>query len=261
MILRILLLLILPNTLFSQTTGEIMFSFGFGKIKSKMGIVNDYLLDQSYFSSDFYSKPQTNLLNSTNCYSFRIGYKPLKFQDFGFDLSYFYAEIERTPRIQYDNPFFPGQLLDYEGKFHLFTNSSNISFVTKTYFDQIFGFKKTSNPILNKITFASELKLGVGFSKLIEETGFQNLTPSYLQKKNLSSKDFISEFGFIIGYDLNKSTVISSLNLKIGYLFFKTKTLKDRINKEYQVEINGIQKPMRIDYSGLNIGIELTLRK
>ena len=259
--LSIVILLFLPQLLIAQTKGNISFGFEYSNVFSKMDMVDSYLADTSLFSSSFYDKPQTNTLSNTNGIGFEIGFQPTTFQDIAIGLNYQFSYINRTPRIQYADPVFPDQNIDYRGKYTLFNEAISLNLMSRTYFSNLLDFKNAKSDFLKKLIIASELSLGLGYSKLKSEIGFEYPTPTYLKQHNRSALASRMEFALILGYKLKEHLIISSLNFKIAYQYYKSQTLKNKGDEVYKIDFNGESKPMSLDFSGFSLGIVLMLRK
>jgi hypothetical protein len=258
---RTLVILVFPNLIFAQTKGNISFGFEYSNVFSKMDMVDSYLADTSLFSSSFYDKPQTNTLSNTNGIGFEIGFQPTTFQDIAIGLNYQFSYINRTPRIQYADPVFPDQNIDYKGKYTLFNDAISLNLMSRTYFSNLLDFKNKKSDFLKKMIIASELGFGLGFSKLKSEIGFEYPTPTYLKQHNRAALASRMELALIVGYKLKDRLIISSLNFKIAYQYYKSQSLKNKADEVYNIDFSGESKPICLDFSGMSLGVVLMLRK
>jgi hypothetical protein len=114
---------------------------------------------------------------------------------------------------------------------------------------------------MKRLLLATEYKLGLGFSKISLLEFYKNPYPGY-NTQSFNSYDVNGQINVLFGYKLNEGTIISAINLKFGYLFYATSSVKNDANNPlyYYTSVNKPQ-PMNLDFSGLNFGIQLTLRK
>lgn len=256
------LLFFVPLTVFSQQKNNLSFSIDYSLTSSKMGMVNDYLADTSSFSSYIYGKYPTNTLPKTQGIGFEIGYQPFKFQDFSLGMNYLFCGIKRVPLLKLEDPLDPSQIITYKGEYRLTLNAFNFLIGSKTYFNSLFHFEENSSKLLQHIILASEYKIGFGFSKLFHEEIYKYPEQIYLGETFFSS-DLNGQFNLVVGYKLNEGKIVSSINLKVGYQYYKTKVVRDHSENTfyYYYNTNPSSKPINLDFSGLNFGLQLTLRK
>lgn len=261
MLFRILIILLIPNVMIAQTKGNITFGFEYQNVSSKMALMDAYLADTNIFSSSYYNDVQTNTLSNTHGIGFEIGYQPMRFQDFGIGINYQFSYINRTPRIQYPDPVYPSQNIDYKGKYHLKNESFSLNILSKTYFNKLFEFETNKSKLIKRTIIALELQLGIGHMRFREETAFEYPYPSYSQKHNRAAIGTRFLLGLILGYQFNEGSSVASINYKIGYQYFKSQTLMDKGDEIYYVNHDGEATPMHLDFSGLSMGVVIMLRK
>lgn len=261
MFFRIIFILLLPNVIIAQTKGNITFGFEYQNVSSKMDLMDEYLADTNVFNSNYYNYPQTNTLSNTHGIGFEIDYQPISFQDFGIGINYQFSYINRTPRIQYPDPVFPSQNIDYNGRYHMKNEGISLNLLSKTYFNKLLDFETSKSKLIRRAILASEVQFGIGYMRFREETAFEYPSPSYNQQHNRTAIGTKFQLGLIIGYKLNEGSSVASINYKIGYQFYKSQALMNKGDEIYYVNHNGEATPMHLDFSGLSMGIVLILTK
>ncbi len=226
-----------------------------------MDMLDSYLADTNIFSSNYYGNPQTNTLSNSHGIGFEMGFQPLAFQDFGFGINYQFSYINRTPRIQYSDPIYISQYIDYKGRYHLLNEGVTMNITSRTYLNNLFDFETSKNKFIKRSILASEVLFGVGFTRLKDEIGFEYPYPSYLQQQNLADYSTKIQLSMLFGYELNEGSTLASINFKIGYQYFKSQKLRNKGNQVYNIYYKGGLKPMNLDFSGLTLGVVLMLRK
>jgi len=257
----IIVLILMPNVVFSQSKGNLTFGLDYQHVYSKMELVDVYLADTNIFNSSFYGNPQKNTLSQTHSVGFELDYQPLAFQDFGLGFNYQFAYINRTPRTQYPDPIQPNQLLDFNGYYNLKADAYSVNLLSKTFFSKLLDFESSSSIFLKKMILATEFQLGVGLARLRDEIAFENPYTYSLQQHNRKSINLKGQASIIIGYPICEKSVFTSVNFKLGYQFFKTSTLKNNADEEYLVNDKNASKPLVLNFSGLALGVMLTFRK
>jgi hypothetical protein len=255
-----LISLIFPLFVFAQSKNDIFFNFEYGVGISKMGIMNDILADTSYFNSSKYEISPTNTLASTQGFAFEVGYQPFRFQDISVGINYSFCDIQRTPFRYFDDPLNPGGHIKSNGVYHMKLSRLNISLNSQTHFEELFNFEQKTSPFIQRLKLAGAYQIGLGESLLIQEEYFQEPVPIYLPLLG-SALNFNGQVACLLGYQLNEGVIISSIQLKIGYNFNFSKDLKDAADKTllYYQDLKPV--PMKLDFSGLHFGLQLTLRK
>lgn len=261
MLLKVLpILFFLPMWVNSQKKEDISFSLEYSLSSSKMSMVREYLADTNYFNSYNFVNYPTNTLSKTQGIGFEIGFQPLNFQDLSIGINYNFCGLKRVPVLMIDNPQNPNQTLNYEGDYRLKISTFNFLLGSKTYFNKLFRFEDNNSQFSKRIILAAEYKLGFSVSKISQEQSFKNPYQYYLSQ-SYKSYDLNGQFNLLFGYRLNEGSIISSINFIMGYLFFATETVKDKSTSTFNHIIEDESNPMKLDFSGLNFGIQLTLRK
>lgn len=255
------ILFFIPMLVISQNKENLSLSLDYSIGSLKMGMVRDYLADTNYFNSYSYLNYPTNTLSKSQSIGFEIGYQPMNFQDFSLGFNYLFCGIRRYPVLMVENPIMPGNTLNFEGEYNLSINATTIVFGSKTYFNKLFHFDGFSSKFMKRLLFATEYKLGFGLSKISLLEFYKNPYPGCITQ-SFNSYDMNGQINVLFGYKLNEGTLIYAINLKLGYLFYATSSVKDDANNPLDYYTTGNKpKPMNLDFSGLNFGIQLTLRK
>jgi hypothetical protein len=252
-----------PLTVFSQQKNNLSFSLDYSLTSSKMGMVKDYLADTNAFSSYIYDKYPTNTLSKTQGVGFEIGYQPFKFQDFTLGMNYLFCGIKRGPLFKMEDPMDPSQINIYKGEYRLTINAFNFLIGSKTYFNSLFHFEENSSKLLQRLILASEYKIGFGCSKLSLEETYKYPEQVYLAQSFFSS-DLNGQFNLLVGYKIIEGKIVSTINLKVGYQYYKTKEVRNHSENTfyyYFYNTSSTSKPINLDFSGFNFGLQLTLRK
>ena len=253
----------MPLTVFSQQKNNLSFSLDYSLTSSKMGMVKEYLADTNAFSSYMYDTYPTNTLPKTQGVGFEIGYQPFKFQDFTLGMDYLFSGIKRQLLSKIEDPMDPSQIITYKGEYRLSLSAFNFLIGSKTYFNSLFHFEENSSKLLQHLILASEYKIGFGFSKLFHEEFYKYPEQIYFGETFFSS-DLNGQFNFVVGYKLNQGKIISSINLKIGYQYYKTKVVRDHSENTFSFNYyntTSTLRPINLDFSGFNFGLQLTLCK
>lgn len=255
-----LLFFLFPLFVFAQSKNDIFFNFEYSLGSSKMGIMNEILADTSYFNSSKYETSPTNTLSNTQGFAFEVGFQPFRFQDFSFGINYSFCDIQRTPFRYFDDPSNPGASVKSNGVYQMKLSRMNISLNSQTHFDALLHFEQKTSPFIQRLKLASAYQIGLGKSFLTQEEYFQQPIPIYIPLRG-SALNLNGQVACLLGYQLNEEAIVSSIQLKVGYNFNFSKELKDAADNAliYYQDLKSV--PMKLDFSGLYFGLQLTLRK
>lgn len=255
-----LLFFLFPLFVFAQSKNDIFFNFEYGVGLSKMGIMNDILADTSYFNSSKYETSPTNTLSNTQGFAFEVGCQPFGFQDFSVGINYSLTDIQRTPFRYVDDPSNPGASVKSYGVYQMELYMMNISLNSQTHIDALFHFNQKTSPFIQRLKLASAYQIGLGKSFLKQEEYFQEPIPIYLPLRG-SALNLNGQVACLLGYQLNKDAIVSSIQMKVGYNFNFSKDLKNAADNAllYYQDLKSV--PMKLDFSGLYFSLQLTLRK
>lgn len=230
---------------------RLSFEFGYGINGYSMGKLNEFYIDS------FALKPHINVLQDyiKSGQQFRLGinYKPIGLFDFGLYGSYQYGNSKSRPLLT-ETDEFGWPIQEHRGSFELRTEAISVGINTTWYVSHLFKFQEKENT-LNRFHFGIELNGGVGFSKAVADMRYETY-PIASFYEYFSSRDFQGQVGLKAEYDFTKSPLFTTLGIRFGYQYFRTKTVKDRLGKDW--EVLG-QYPINLDFSGFYFGAYLKL--
>ncbi len=248
----IVLMIISSYTVKAQQNKQALSAeFGYGINGYSMGKLNEFYIDS------FAMKPQINVLQDyiKSGQQFRLGinYKPMGLFDFGFYGSYQYGNSTSKPLItETDEWGWP--IKEHRGSFELRTEAISVGIHTTWYVSHLLKFQEKENT-LNRFHFGIELNGGIGFSKAIADIRYETF-PIASTYDFFNSRDFQGQLGLKAEFDFTKSPLFTTLGIRFGYQYFRTKTVKDRLGRDW--EVLG-QFPINLDFSGFYFGTYLKL--
>ncbi|MCS6979292.1 MAG: hypothetical protein NZM15_04225 [Flavobacteriales bacterium] len=248
----IITLSLLCGTIKAQDNqNRLSFEFGYGINSYSMGKLNEFYIDS------FALKPHVNVLQDyiKSGQQFRLGlnYKPIGLFDFGLYGSYQYGNSKSRPLFTETNEF-GAPIQEHRGSFELRTEAISVGINTTWYVSHLLKFQDKENS-LNRFHFGIELNGGIGFSKAVADMRYETY-PIGSFYENFSSRDFQGQVGLKAEYDFTKSPLFTTLGIRFGYQYFRTKTVKDRLGRDW--EVLG-QYPINLDFSGFYFGTYLKL--
>lgn len=254
-ILIISLLIFSVKSKSQDSKNRLSIEFGYGINSYSMAKLNKYYIDS------FATLPTVNLLksriNSGQNFSLVLKYKPTKLFDIGFYGNYQYGNTKYNPSIIETNDF-GVPIKQHFGKYELRTEAIGVGVAGCFYLSQLFKLEEKKSKIFKRIHFGVELNGGIGFSKVIADMRYQTL-PLASYYEFFTTNDFQGQSGINIEYDFIKSSLISSIGIRGGYQYFKTKTVSDRLDRNWEVGSN--KQPINLDFSGFYIGTYLKISK
>jgi len=250
----IITLTLLCGTIKAQDNrNRLSFEFGYGINGYSMGKLNEFYIDS------FAAKPNVALLKDkiTTGQQFRLGlfYKPIGLFDFGIFGNYQIGKSSSQIKINETDDF--GALIqEHKGNYELRTEALGVGLTTTWYISHLLKFQEKQN-FLSRLHIGVELNGNIGFSKIIFDRRFPTLElTSYYA--NFNSQDFQGQGGIKVEYDFTKSPIFTTLGIRFGYQYFRTQTLKDRLDRD--LVVNG-QHTINLDFSGLYFGTYLKIGK
>lgn len=187
-----------------------------------------------------------------------IKYKPTKLFDIGLSGNYQSGKTIGSPEMKIFNIM--GEVIEtHYGDFQYKSETIGVGLVNSWYVDHILKFEEKRFRFINRCHLAIELYGGMGFSKMTSDLKYPTypIAPGNF-KIFTSDRDFQSQIALKLEFDYLKSPIIGSIGLKGGYQYFRTKTLKDRLGKEWIVTGN---HPINLDFSGFFGAVFLTVGK
>jgi len=230
---------------------KLSFDFGYGINNFSMKNLNQFYIDSFASKLDYLDNHIEKGFNSFVA----IKYQPLEIFDIGFYSNYIYGETNGNPKfVETDN--FGTPLNTHTGNFKLYAESIGFGITNSWYISHILNFKSKKSKFIQNFRIATEINIGVAFSKSTTDYRFTNyqLASSY---NFYTSKDFDLQLALKFEYDIVKQPLVSTIGLKFGYKQLKTKTL----NNIYQEEWKTLNKPINLDFSGFFGSIYLSFGK
>lgn len=230
---------------------RLSFEFGYGINSYSMGKLNEFYIDS------FALKPHINVLQDyiKSGQQFRLGinFKPIGLFDFGLYGSYQYGNSKSRP-ILTETDEFGWPIQEHRGSFELRTEAISVGINTTWYVSHLLKFQDKENT-LNRFHLGIELNGGIGFSKTVADIRYETF-PIASTYDFFNSRDFQGQVGLKAEYDFTKSPLFTTLGIRFGYQYFRTKTVKDRLGRDW--EVLG-QYPINLDFSGFYFGTYLKL--
>lgn len=247
-----ILLILLGVNSFAQKN-SLSFEFSYGLNSFKMGKLNTFYIDS------FAKKEDVGLLKDNikygQHYQLSINYRPIGLFDLGIYGSYQFGNSKSTyDLIEIDDSGFPVKI--HPSNYNLKTDALGAGIATSWYISHLLKFHKKENA-LNRLHLGIELNGGVGFSKVATDIRVPSF-PMASVYEFFDSKDFQGQVGMKIEYDLTKTPLYTTLGIRFGYQFFKTKTVRNRYDSEWLVLG---QYPINLDFSGIYGAVYLKIGK
>jgi len=246
------LLLLFPFIGLAQNQDKLSFEIGGGKNIFAMASLNQYYVDSFALKNQMLDKG----ISSGNQFFIELKYRPNSLFDIGLYGNYQFGKTTGKPE-QIITDDFGNQIGTRELDFILKTESIGFGISSCWYISHFLKFHEKESAFLNCFHMGVELNAGIGFSKAIIDLR----DPEYTYASTydyFTSRDFQGQVNLKFEYDYIKSPVISSIGIKGGYQYFKTKTLNDRQDNEWIVLG---EYPINLDFSGFFGSIYLTIGK
>lgn len=185
-----------------------------------------------------------------------VKYQPTNLFDLGFYGSYQYGEAVGKPVFNEIGDF--GQLIaTHQGNFILSAEALGLGITNSWYVSNVLNFQEQESKFLQRFRIATELNLGLGFSKVTSDIQVSTFKQATFYEF-FTSRDFQGQIALKFEYDYTLKPVIGTIGFKVGYQYFKTKTVKDRYREEWIV-LN--QHPINLDFSGVFGAVYLSFGK
>ncbi len=233
---------------------KISFDIGYGLNLTQMRDLNQFFIDS------FAAKPQINLLNHhfNKSQQFRLGlnYQPNGQVELGIYGGYQFESQQTKQTISSAYPI----IEEAGGTYTLRVEAITTGIHATWYFSELIGLQKKENA-LNRLHLGLDINGGIGFSKATIDGLFPEIekqTPYIAFRQFKDSHSFQGQLGVKVEYDLSKQPFFTTLGIRLGYQYFKTKTLKDRVGDDWTV-LTGT--PMNLDFSGFYFGAYLKIGK
>lgn len=237
-----------------NSLSKIFFEVGYSQQNVKMENLNRYFIDSFAFKINDLS---SHIEKGQNIYiKFKI--RPKSFFDIGVFIETQSSKVTSKPILKtLDEDL---NLIMTEGLYSLAIRSTNIGIANTWYLNQILRFNR-ENKFLDRLDFGLDALLGIGLPYVVSEFHNTAVKPISISQSKWYSKDLFGKIGISLEYYFLKKTIFSSLGLKAGYQFYKTKTLTNRLGRNWEAPEYAVYKPINLDFSGLYYGIYLKIGK
>jgi len=181
-----------------------------------------------------------------NNYFIEYKYQFNDLYDIGIYGNYQYGSTTGTPTFNQTDEF--GNIIEsFEGDFLLKADAYGVGITTNWYINHLLKFQDRDSKLLNRLKLAIELSGGIGFAEVISD--FRAPHPFTLATSNssFSSQDFQSQIALKLECDYLQNPLIGTVGFKMGFQFYKTKTVKDKYDEGWIA----LEEPINLDFSGL----------
>lgn len=248
----LILVLFISSVSFSQNRNKLSVDFGYGVNSFSMKNINQFYIDS--FATKF-NQLENHIKKGYNGFT-SLKYQPVNLFDIGLYGNYQFGETIGYPKVDETDGL--GQIIaTHEGKYILKTEAIGIGITNSWYISQLLNFQEKESKFLQRFRIATELNAGVGFSKVTADIQY----PTYKLGTfydYFTSTDFQGQVALKFEYDYTLKPIIGTIGFKIGYQYFKTKTVKDRYNEDWNV-LN--KYPINLDFSSLFGAVYLSFGK
>lgn len=240
---------------YSQNTKHnISFELGYGINRYSMGDLNEFYIDS--FASQVNPKIVERNIKSGQSFNLSLRYKPVGLFDIGLYGNYQYGNVKSSP-VYVETDEFGAMIAEHQGSYELRTEAIGVGISSTWYLSHLLNLQNKEKKYLQCLHFGVELSGGVGFSKAKTEMRFKTF-PIGSFYEYFDSRDFQGQIGLKVEYDFTKTQIFSTFGIRFGYQYFKTKTLRDRLDNDWVV----LSKyPVNLDFSGFYFGIYLKIGK
>lgn len=254
--LRVLIICIsICPALFAQfETEKLSFEFGYGLNKYSMENLNRYFIDSVTSQSN--PKILDKKIEKGQKFDLSINYRPSKYFNIGLFSSYQYGSQSSAPKfIETDN--FGNVIAKHERSYELKTQAISFGINSTLFLNTLLKLDQKNSKFLQNLKLGVGLNGGAAYSKVISDMRSKSF-PSASYYEFFESMDFQGQAFIDIGYYFSKSNLFSSIGIKLGYQYFVTKTVRDRLDNEWVI-FN--EYPINLDFSGFFIGTYIMIGK
>jgi hypothetical protein len=247
----ILSFVIVANGTFAQKN-KLSFELGYGINSYSMKNINQYFIDSLATKFDLL---ENHIKRGFNGF-LSLKYQPTNLFDVGLYGNYQFGTTLGHPK--FDETDMLGQIIaTHEGKYTLKTEAIGFGVTTSWYISHLLKFEEKESKFLQRFRIATELNAGLGFSKITSDIQY----PTYKLGdfyEYFTSSDFQGQIALKFEYDYTLKPIVGTIGFKIGYQYFKTKTVKDRYGEKWIVLDN---YPINLDFSSLFGAVYLSFGK
>jgi hypothetical protein len=222
--------------------------------------LNNFLLDTLYngTTNGYFKSPPTNEINSGNNFGLSLLYRPLKFQTIGIYGGYQVGKLNRVAQFETIIDPFTAEKETINGQLTYTASSILTGIATETTIDELIF--NNSDRFWKKASLIIAMQGGLGYSIFRDKSVWSGDTSIIqIQNYNYNSIDFHGKISINFEYELSKNPLLTSLGVRCGYQFLKTKNIKNDAG-ETIINTNG-QVKMNLDFSGAFLGVYLNIGK
>jgi len=256
----IIIFLSITVSCISQNGGEFKVSFEYTRNRFDMKELNSFLLDTVYngTGNGYFKTIPTNQIKFGNNFGLSVLYRPLKYQSIGICGGYQEGKLTRDAQFETIVDPLTTETETINGQLKYTVSSIYLGIVTETILDELIF--NDSSRFWKKVNWIFAVQGGTGFSTFKDKTVFSSKSDIVqIQNYYYNSLDFNGKVSMNFECKLSKNPLITSIGIKCGYQFQKTKNIK---NDAGSIIINTSGKvKMNLDFSGAFIGFYFNIGK
>ncbi|WP_234369132.1 hypothetical protein [Brumimicrobium mesophilum] len=253
--------LILATTFFNSTRinaqnkkEELSFEFGYGKHDYSMGNINQFFVDS------FASQTNPILLDKNiekgEQFSLSLNYRPFKYFDVGlFSMYQFSKQNSSSTFLETDD--FGNAIAKHERNYELKTMAISFGLNSTLFISSLLNFEQKETDFLKNLSLGIGVSGGIGLSRVVSDLRMKSF-PTSSSYSFFESTAFQGQTFIDVGYYFLNNNLFSSVGVKLGYQYFVTKTVQDRLDNGWIVQG---ENPINLDFSGLYVGTYLMIGK
>lgn len=248
----LLFFLFCTSECFSQKQNMLSFEFSYGVNHFNMENLNRFYIDS------FAKKENIGLLKNHikqgQQYYLSLNYRPIGLFDIGIYGGYQFGKSKHQPTISEtdENGFL---IQEHSADFEIKTKALLIGVSSTWYISHLLKFQDKEN-VLNRLHIGIELNTGIGFSSITAILQCETF-PIVSNYGSFNSNNFHGQIGLKTEYNFTKSPFLTTLGIKAGYQYLKTKIVRDRYKNEWIVS----SQPINLDFSGFYLGAYMKFGK
>ena len=251
----ILVCVLLCPALFSQIETEALsFEFGYGLNKYAMENLNQYFIDS--ITSQSNPKILDKKIEKGQKFAVSINYRPSKYFNVGLFSAYQYGSQNSTSNFK-ETDNFGNVIAQHERNYELKAEAISVGINSTLFLNALLKWDKKENSFLQNFRLGIGLNGGVGFSKVTSDMRSTSL-PLASYYEFYESMDFQGQTFLDLSYYFSKSNILSSIGVKLGYQYFVTRTVRDRLDNNWVIQG---EYPINLDFSGLFFGTYIMIAK
>ncbi|MGM0479036.1 MAG: hypothetical protein ACQERC_07410 [Bacteroidota bacterium] len=250
----IICIAICPAFLAQHQTEELSVEVGYGFNKYSMENLNRYFIDSVASQSN--PKILDKKIESGQSFSASLNYRPSRYFNVGLFASYQYGSQNSTSTFQ-ETDNFGNFIAQHERNYELKAEAMTAGISSTLFLNALLKWEQKENKLLQNLRIGVGFNGGFGCSKVTSDMRSKSL-PQASYYDFYESMDFQGQTFLDVSYYMTENNMFSSIGMKLGYQYFVTKTVRDRLNNEWIVQN---EHPVNLDFSGLFIGAYIMIGK